>query len=45
MHIAARIRAHHDAGADHVCIQAFCPDGKPGPDERLLAALAPGSDF
>ena len=39
--IAARIRAHHDAGADHVCIQAFRPDGQPGPDERLLAALAP----
>ena len=39
--IAARIRAHHDAGADHVCIQAFRPDGQPGPDEGLLAALAP----
>jgi len=40
--IAARIRAHHDAGADHVCIQAFRPDGTPGPDRRLLEALAPG---
>jgi probable F420-dependent oxidoreductase len=40
--IAARIRAHHDAGADHVCIQAFRPDGSPGPDRRLLEALAPG---
>jgi probable F420-dependent oxidoreductase len=42
--IAARIRAHLDAGADHVCIQAFRPDGLPGPDARLLEALAPGSD-
>jgi probable F420-dependent oxidoreductase len=41
--IEARIRAHHDAGADHVCIQPFRPDGRPGPDERLLEALAPGS--
>jgi probable F420-dependent oxidoreductase len=40
--IAARIRAHHDAGADHVCIQAFRPDGTPGPDRRILEALAPG---
>jgi len=40
--IAARIRAHHDAGADHVCIQPFRPDGGPGPDLRLLEALAPG---
>lgn len=39
--IAARIQAHHDAGADHVCIQPFRPDGKPGPDLRLLEALAP----
>jgi probable F420-dependent oxidoreductase len=39
--IAARIRAHHDAGADHVCIQPFRPDGKPGPDLRVLEALAP----
>jgi probable F420-dependent oxidoreductase len=39
--IAARIRAHHDAGADHVCIQAFRPDGSPGPDLRILQALAP----
>ena len=39
--IAARIQAHHDAGADHVCIQPFRPDGKPGPDLDLLGALAP----
>jgi probable F420-dependent oxidoreductase len=40
--IADRIQAHLDAGADHVCIQPFRPDGQPGPDERLLEALAPG---
>lgn len=40
--IAARIQAHHDAGADHVCIQPFRPDGKPGPDLEALEALAPG---
>ena len=39
--IEARIRAHHDAGADHVCIQPFRSDGKPGPDLRILEALAP----
>ena len=42
--IAGRIRAHHDAGADHVCIQPFRPDGKPGPDLRLLEALAPAKN-
>jgi probable F420-dependent oxidoreductase len=40
--IAARIQAHHDAGADHVCIQAFRADGDLRPDLRLLEALAPG---
>jgi hypothetical protein len=39
--IRARIQAHYDAGADHVCIQPFRPDGEPGPDLALLAALAP----
>jgi probable F420-dependent oxidoreductase len=38
-----RIRAHHDAGATHVCIQPLRPDGKPGVDLRALAALAPAS--
>lgn len=41
--IRDRIRAHHDAGADHVCIQPFKPDGSPGPDVALLEALAPGT--
>jgi len=40
--IRAHIQAHHDAGADHVCIQPFRPDGQPGPDLELLRALAPG---
>jgi len=40
--IASRIQQHLDAGADHVCIQAFRPDGQPGPDLRLLEALSPG---
>ena len=40
--IAARIQAHRDAGADHVCIQPFRSDGQLGPDMRLLEALAPG---
>jgi probable F420-dependent oxidoreductase len=41
--IADRIQAHRDAGADHVCIQPLRPDGGPGPDERVLEALAPAS--
>jgi hypothetical protein len=39
--IRARIRAHHDAGADHVCIQPLHPDGMPLPDWRALEAFAP----
>jgi probable F420-dependent oxidoreductase len=38
--IADHIRAHLDAGANHVCIQAFPPDGSFGVDEVLLAQLA-----
>lgn len=41
--IADRVQAHRDAGADHVCIQPFRSDGKPGPDLRILEALAPGA--
>jgi probable F420-dependent oxidoreductase len=40
--IAERIAAHRSAGANHVCIQPFRPDGQPGPDLRALEALAPG---
>jgi alkanesulfonate monooxygenase SsuD/methylene tetrahydromethanopterin reductase-like flavin-dependent oxidoreductase (luciferase family) len=39
--IAERIQAHRDAGADHVCIQPLRADGAPGPDLRILEALAP----
>jgi probable F420-dependent oxidoreductase len=39
--IRRRIRAHLDAGADHVCIQPLRPDGQPGPDMRALEALSP----
>jgi len=39
--IRARIQAHWDAGADHVCIQALRNDGEMGPDESLLEILAP----
>jgi probable F420-dependent oxidoreductase len=39
--IAARIKAHYDAGADHVCIQPLRPDGGMGPDLRVLEAFAP----
>ena len=37
--VAARIRAHHEAGADHVCVQALA-DGSAGAVEQLRA-LAP----
>jgi probable F420-dependent oxidoreductase len=39
--IGARVKAHFDAGANHVCIQPLRPDGKPGPDMEALEALAP----
>jgi probable F420-dependent oxidoreductase len=39
--IQKRVQEHWDAGADHVCIQPLRPDGAPGPDMRLLEALAP----
>ncbi|MGQ0831651.1 MAG: TIGR03620 family F420-dependent LLM class oxidoreductase [Microthrixaceae bacterium] len=39
--IRDRVREHHDAGADHVCIQPLTP-GKPfSLDEAALRALAP----
>lgn len=41
--LAARVRAHREAGADHVCIQPLRPDGQPGPDLAALEALAPGA--
>jgi probable F420-dependent oxidoreductase len=39
--IRDRIQAHWDAGADHVCIQPFRPDGEAGPDLQVLELLAP----
>ena len=39
--IADRIQAHLDAGADHVCIQSFRPDGARGFDTRVLETFAP----
>jgi probable F420-dependent oxidoreductase len=39
--IRARIEAHWQAGADHVCVQAIGAGGLP--DERLLELLAPRS--
>ncbi len=42
--IAQRIQEHRDAGADHVCIQPFRPDGQGGPDLRILEALAPAAN-
>lgn len=40
--IRARIEAHFEAGADHVCIQPLRPDGERGPDIAALEALASG---
>jgi probable F420-dependent oxidoreductase len=39
--IRARLQAHVDAGATHVCIQPFNPDGSSSPDWKALEALAP----
>lgn len=39
--IRARMKAHEDAGATHVCIQPFDPEGGAGPDWKALEALAP----
>jgi probable F420-dependent oxidoreductase len=36
-----RVQAHYDAGANHVCIQAFRTDGEQGSDLRVLEAFAP----
>ena len=39
--IRARIAAHHQAGATHVCILPLRTDKKPLPDQRTMEALAP----
>lgn len=41
--LRARIQAHWDAGADHVCIQPLSADGSPAPDLALLERLAPAN--
>jgi probable F420-dependent oxidoreductase len=43
--IRARIKAHHDAGADHVAVHALAPKAEPfaPPDLALLKRLAPGA--
>ena len=38
--IADRVRAHHDAGADHVCVQVLPPNPTDAPLD-LWARLAP----
>jgi len=39
--IRARIEAHFDAGATHVCLEPVLPEGERVPSETLLSALAP----
>lgn len=39
--IKGRLRAHMEAGADHVCIHPLHPEGKSEPDWATLEALAP----
>jgi probable F420-dependent oxidoreductase len=39
--LRARIQAHFDAGADHVCIQPLHPEGQPVPHLEVLELLAP----
>ena len=42
--IQARVQAHFDAGASHVCIQPINPNGVMGdPDWKVLEALAPAN--
>jgi probable F420-dependent oxidoreductase len=39
--LRARLQAHWDAGANHVCIQTFKDETERGPDLALLELLAP----
>jgi len=39
--IRDRVREHHDAGADHVCVQALTPGHPHHVDQDALRALAP----
>jgi len=38
--VRARIKAHLDAGASHVCVQPLNPDGTAAPDWRAMEAIA-----
>ena len=42
--IAAKVREHRDAGADHVCIQVLVADGFPSEQWRELAPALTGLD-
>jgi probable F420-dependent oxidoreductase len=42
--IADRLRAHYDAGADHVCLQPIRGDGGMGPDLKVLEIFAPAKN-
>ena len=42
--IAAKVREHRDAGADHVCIQVLVADGFPSEQWRELAPAVTGLD-
>ncbi len=39
--IRARLEAHVEAGATHICIQPLDPEGAPTPDLRAVEAFAP----
>jgi probable F420-dependent oxidoreductase len=41
--VRSRIREHHDAGADHVCIQPLSPEGFGVLDWSALERLAPNA--
>ena len=41
--LAARVRAHYDAGATHVCIHPLHPQDRREPDWQVLEALAPAN--
>jgi probable F420-dependent oxidoreductase len=41
--VRTRIQAHHDAGADHVCIQPLSPEGFGVLDWSALERLAPNA--
>jgi probable F420-dependent oxidoreductase len=41
--LAKRVRAHRDAGANHVCVHPLHAEDRRVPDWRALEALAPGA--